>query len=225
MSNVQKLARTSQIAQHARALAVCGALILGAGGCSTFRALPQQIFGPNEPAPEVVAAIAEGQSVVSGDYRLGAEDVLDISVWKEESLKKEVLVRPDGGISFPLAGELHVAGLTPDEVRARLTERLAKYIPEPVVTVAVLKALNYKIYVIGRVNKPGDFMSGRPIDVLQALTMAGGLTPFASESKIQVVRKTEGHELAIPFNYAHVRKGEELDQNIILKSGDVVVVP
>jgi polysaccharide export outer membrane protein len=151
--------------------------------------------------------------------------MLEISVWKEDALKKEVLVRPDGGISFPLAGDLLAAGRTTEEVRAELAARLEKYIPDPVVSVSVLKAANYKVYVIGRVNKPGDYATGRPIDVLQALSMAGGLTPFASDNDIHVLRKREGSELSIPFNYTDIRHGVHLDQNIILKSGDVVVVP
>jgi polysaccharide export outer membrane protein len=188
-------------------------------------ALGHRITGTETPDPEVTAAIAEGQTSLAGQYRIGAEDVLDISVWKEDALKKEVLVRPDGGISFPLAGDLRAAGSTTEEVRAQLTTRLEKYIPDPVVSVSILKAANYKVYVIGRVNKPGDITAGRPIDVLQALAIAGGVTPFASDSRIHVMRKTEGRELSIPFNYAHVQKGEDLEQNIILKSGDVVVVP
>lgn len=218
-------ARLKSFPRGIRALGIQGAIVIGLSGCSSLTALQQKLTGTAEPDPEVVAAIADAKSGVASDYRIGAEDVLDISVWKEDALKKEVLVRPDGGISFPLAGELHAAGLTTEEVRTRLTERLQKYIPDPVVSVSVLKASNYRIYVIGRVNKPGDYATGRPIDVLQALSMAGGLTPFASESKIRVVRKTDARELAIPFDYAHVRRGEDLEQNIILKSGDVVVVP
>jgi polysaccharide export outer membrane protein len=93
------------------------------------------------------------------------------------------------------------------------------------VSVSILKAANYKVYVIGRVNKPGDYATGRPIDVLQALSMAGGLTPFAADNDIHVLRKHDGSELSIPFNYTDIRHGVHLDQNIILKSGDVVVVP
>src|SRR5262249_37692507 len=119
-------------------------------------------------------------------YRIGPEDVLEISVWKEEALKKEVLVRPDGDISFPLAGDLHVAGRPVAEVREELGKRIGKYIPDPVVSVLVSRVASNKIYVIGRVAKPGDFAAGRYVDVLQALSMAGGLTPFADEKDIKV---------------------------------------
>jgi polysaccharide export outer membrane protein len=219
------MTRAIRLAPPLRTMTIATFVALATGACSDLGELRQRYLGPTEPDPAVAAAIADGQGLVTGDYRVGPEDVLDISVWKEDSLKKEVLVRPDGGISFPLAGELHAAGLTTDQVRIQLVERLQKYIPDPVVSVSVLKASNYKVYVIGRVNKPGDYTTGRPIDVLQALSMAGGLTPFASENKIRVVRKTDGRELAIPFSYGHVQRGEDLEQNIILKSGDVVVVP
>src|SRR5262249_14352444 len=111
-------------------------------------------------------------------FRIGPEDVLEISVWKEEALKKDVLVRPDGDISFPLAGDLRAAGRTVAELREELTSRLAKYIPDPVVSVIVNRVASNRIYVVGRVARPGDFAAGRYIDVLQALAMAGGLNAF-----------------------------------------------
>ncbi len=158
-------------------------------------------------------------------YRIGPEDVLEISVWKEDALKKEVLVRPDGDISFPLAGDLHVAGRTVAEVREELGKRIEKYIPDPVVSVLVNRVASNKIYVIGRVAKPGDFAAGRYVDVLQALSMAGGLTPFADEKDIRVIRKQGGKDLVMPFDFRAVSRGQKLEQNIRLQGGDVVVVP
>ena len=186
-----------------------------------------QDAGPPEAAGSSQAVGADGMSPPSAlaDYRLGPEDVLSISVWKEEGLDKEVLVRPDGGISFPLVGELEAAGKTVGALKQEIVERLRKYIPDPVVTIAVLRIANNKIYVIGRVNKPGEYAAGRYVDVLQALTMAGGLTPFAKKNKIKVLRKENGTERVFPFEYSEVQKGEGLDQNITLQSGDVVVVP
>jgi polysaccharide biosynthesis/export protein len=119
----------------------------------------------------------------SADYQIGAEDVLEITVWKEEGLKKEALVRPDGGVSFPLVGDLQAAGKTAQQLQQELTQRLTKFIPKPVVSVAVLKAASYKIYVVGKVNKAGEFTLGRRVDVMQALSMAGGLTPLRTKSK------------------------------------------
>ena len=158
-------------------------------------------------------------------YRIGPEDVLEIFVWKEPELQREVLVRPDGGISFPLAGDLEAAGRTPVEVQEELTKRLQRYIPEAVVTVTVTKVAGYRIFVVGKVTNPGQFVVGRYVNVLQALTLAGGLTPYASENKIKVVRKKGGREITFPFQYSSVKKGRKLEQNILLQSGDVVVVP
>jgi polysaccharide biosynthesis/export protein len=146
-------------------------------------------------------------------------------VWKEEGLKKEVLVRPDGGIAFPLAGDMQAAGKTARQLQQEITQRLEKFMSDPVVSVAVLKVAGNKIYVIGRVNKPGEYIAGRYVDVLQVLSMAGGLTPFAAENDIKVLRKESGKDLVYPFRYSDVKKGSNLDQNIVLKGGDVVVVP
>lgn len=158
-------------------------------------------------------------------YRIGPEDVLEISVWKEEALRKEVLVRPDGEISFPLAGDIRAAGRTVAEVREEVAKRIEKYVPDPVVSVLVLRVASNRIFVIGRVAKPGDFPAGRYIDVLQALAMAGGLTPFAEEKAIKVIRKQGGGDVVLPFDFRAVSRGEKLEQNIRLQGGDVVVVP
>jgi polysaccharide biosynthesis/export protein len=159
------------------------------------------------------------------DYQLSPEDVLEISVWKEESLTKQVVVRPDGAFSFPLVGDVQATAKTVEQVRAEIKERLKKFMPEPVVSVSLLKVTGYKIYVIGRVNKPGEFVTGRFVDVLQALAMAGGLTPFAAENDIRILRRVDGKEYVRKFRYADVRKGENLEQNLMLRSGDTVVVP
>jgi polysaccharide export outer membrane protein len=158
-------------------------------------------------------------------YRLGPEDVLEISVWKEEALKKDVLVRPDGGLSFPLVGDVHAAGRTVDELRAELARRLQKFIPDPVVSVLLQRVMSNKIYVLGRVAKPGEFPAGRYVDVLQALSMAGGLTPFADEKDIRVLRREAGRQQIYRFDFKAVSRGEGLEQNLRLQGGDVVIVP
>lgn len=158
-------------------------------------------------------------------YRLNPEDLLEISVWKEEGLKKDVVVRPDGGISFPLVGEIVAVGRTAAEIQAEVTTRLRKIINDPVVSVSVLRVAGNKIYVIGRVAKPGEFTAGRYIDVVQALSMAGGLTPYAAEDDIKVLRKQNGKDQVFRFEYSDIRKGRKLEQNIQLQGGDVVVVP
>lgn len=158
-------------------------------------------------------------------YRIQPGDVLDVSVWKEEDLVKQVLVRPDGGMSFPLAGDIQAAGKSVAELQAIITEKLTKYIPDPVVTVATLKLDGNKVYVIGKVARPGEFLANRYMDVVQALSMAGGMTPYAADNKITVLRRENGKQRSIPFRYGDIEKGEDLEQNIILQSGDVVVVP
>jgi polysaccharide export outer membrane protein len=165
-------------------------------------------------------------AALGDEYRIGPEDVLEISVWKEEGLQREVLVRPDGGISFPLAGNVLAAGRTPREVEQEITRKIRKYIPEAVVTVSVIKISGYTIFVLGKVNNPGQFVVGRYVDVLQALTLAGGLNVYAAESKIRVLRRDNaGGELVFRFDYGDIKSGKNLDQNIVLRSGDVVVVP
>lgn len=164
-------------------------------------------------------------SVADPGYQLGPEDVIEISVWKEDGMKKEVLVRPDGGISFPLVGELVAAGRTAEEIRLEIESRLRSSINDPVVTVGVLRVAANKVYVIGKVGKPGEFPTGRYVDVLQALSMAGGLTPFAAENDIRIIRRIAGREQQFSFRYADIRKGRNLEQNIILRGGDVIVVP
>ena len=164
-------------------------------------------------------------SQVDPGYRLGAEDVLLVSVWKDEQLTREVVVRPDGMFSFPLVGDIQAQDRTVDDIRGDLMKRLTKYIPNPNVSVAVTKVISYKVYVVGRVNKPGEYLTGHYTDVLQALSLAGGLTPFAAENDIKVMRRVRGEQHAIPFRYGDVRKGRDLEQNIILQRGDVVMVP
>lgn len=162
---------------------------------------------------------------VTQSYRIGPEDVLQISVWKEAELDREVLVRPDGGISFPLAGDVMAAGRTPAELQEDITTRLKKYIPDAVVTVSVTKLTGFRIYVIGKVKNPGQYVIGRYVDVLQALTLAGGVNPYADTDDIKVLRRVNGKEVIFPFNYKHVKKGRSLHQNITLHNDDVVVVP
>jgi polysaccharide biosynthesis/export protein len=163
-----------------------------------------------------------------GDYEIGPEDLLEISVWKEKDLQKEVLVRPDGWLSFPLVGDIQVSRKTAKQVEEEIRERLRKYIPDPNVSVSIKKIAGYKIFVIGKVNKQGEYVVGRYVDVVQVLSLAGGLTPFADESGIRIIRKSvDGNspETVFRFNYGDVKRGRALDQNILLKSGDVVIVP
>ena len=158
-------------------------------------------------------------------YLLGPEDVLKVSVWKDEHLTQETVVRPDGMITFPLIGDVSAAGRTTEDVRYEIAKRLSKYLPTPTVTVTVLKVLSNRIYVLGRVNKPGEYLVGHYTDVLQALSMAGGLTPYAAENDIRIMRRNGGEEQVFHFRYGDMQKEKDLKQNIILQRGDVVMVP
>jgi polysaccharide export outer membrane protein len=158
-------------------------------------------------------------------YKLRPGDMLQISVWKETDLQGDVLVRPDGGISFALAGELPAAGHTVAQLTAMLEVRIHKYIPDAVVTVAVKAAGGNRIYVVGKVNRPGDFPLIGPIDVMQALTLAGGATPFADTNAIRILRRDGERQSSIAFRYGDIAHGHKLGQNILLKNGDTVVVP
>lgn len=185
--------------------------------------LAQEIAWAKDPlgSPQQPA----GSRQQPANYLIGPEDKLQISVWKEEDLEREVLVRPDGKISFPLAGDVQAAGRTTDEVQKDLSQRIERYIPEPVVTVTVIEIGGNKIYVIGQVKNPGAYVIGRYVDVLQALTVAGGLTPYAKENSIKVLRREGDREIVMRFEYSKVKKGKKIDQNVILKGGDTVVVP
>jgi polysaccharide export outer membrane protein len=166
------------------------------------------------------------ENVAAGEaYKIQPGDLLFISVWKEPELQQEVLVRPDGAISFPLSGEINSRNKTVEELRIELTGRLSRYIPDLVVTVSVLEINGNKVYVIGQVNQPGQFVVNPRVDVMQALSMAGGTTPFADLKNIRILRRAGGKQTALEFRYDDVIRGRALEQNIILESGDVVVVP
>jgi polysaccharide export outer membrane protein len=158
-------------------------------------------------------------------YHLQPGDILEVSVWKETDLQRDVLIRPDGNFSFPLAGEIEARGKSTEEVRSILVDRLQKYVPTPVVTVAVKTIGGNRIYVLGRVVHAGDFPLNNPLDVMQAISLAGGVTPYAAVNDIVILRRQNGRQHAFSFRYNDVARGRNLSQNIQLESGDTVVVP
>ena len=159
------------------------------------------------------------------DYVIGPGDVLDISVWKEEALTKLVTVLPDGKISFPLIGAITAGGKTLDQLTTELEKKLARFVPDLNLSVLVHQVNSMMVYVIGRVNNPGRFILNSNIDVIQALAMAGGLNPFAEQGNVKIFRKTLDGKKIIDFDYDDVANGKKLEQNIMLKRGDVIVVP
>jgi len=159
------------------------------------------------------------------NYLIGAQDVLDISVWKEPELSRSVPVRPDGKISLPLLNDVQAAGLTPSELTAQITAGLNKFMTNPQVTVIVSQINSQRIYILGEVARPGAFVLIPGMTVLQALSDAGGLTPFANSKKIYVIREQNGKQEKLPFNYKEVLDRKRPEQNVDLRPGDTVIVP
>ena len=158
-------------------------------------------------------------------YVIGAQDVLDISVWKEPDVSRVVPVRPDGKISLPLLNDVQAAGLTPPQLAAQITDSLKKYVTNPQVTVIVTTINSQRVYILGEVTRPGAFPILPGMSVLQALSSAGGFTQYASVKKIFVRRFENGKEVKYPFNYKDVINGKNPEQDILLKAGDTIVVP
>ena len=158
-------------------------------------------------------------------YHLGPGDVIEISVWKDPELSRNLIVPPDGIISFPLIGSVNVTQLAVPELRKIVTQKLSEFIPDATVTVMIIEINSLKAFVIGKVNNPGEFAINLETNVMQILAKAQGLNPFASRGNIKIIRQQENKLIKIPFDYGEVEKGKNLEQNIILKAGDVVVVP
>ncbi len=158
-------------------------------------------------------------------YVIGAQDVLAIDVWKEKELTRTVEVRPDGKISLPLLNDIQASGLTPMQLAANITEGLKKFITDPQVTVMVTQINSQRVYILGEVTHPGAFPLLPGMNVLQALSSAGGFTMFANTKKIYVLRQQDGKQKKFAFNYKDVLSGKHTDQNIVLRAGDQIVVP
>lgn len=158
-------------------------------------------------------------------YVIGAQDVLDIDVWKEKELTRTVEVRPDGRISLPLLNDIQAAGLTPMQLASNITDGLKKFITDPQVTVMVTQINSQRVYILGEVTKPGAYPLLPGMNVLQALSSAGGFTMFANTKKIYVLRQKNGKQQKFPFDYKDVISGKRTDENIALRAGDQIMVP
>jgi polysaccharide biosynthesis/export protein len=172
-----------------------------------------------------IALLMAGSAIAADRYLLNAGDILEISVWNEETLQKEVIVLPDGIVTFPLAGEVMARGKTVADVQSALKRQLAKYLTDPVVTVSVVSVDGNTVHVMGKVIDPGNYVMSQPLDVMQALSLAGGLSPYAEENNIIVLRRNGGKQQTLHVHYASIKKGKDLASNIMLISGDVVVIP
>lgn len=159
------------------------------------------------------------------NYIIGPEDELIVNVWKESDISRSVPVRPDGKISLPLLNDVQASGLTPMQLGAEITARLKKFIEDPQVTIIVSRVNSQRIYIVGEVNHAGAFALVPNMTVLEALSSAGGCSPFAKQTKIYILRVEDGHEIRRPFNFKEVLSGQQMQQNILLKPGDTIVVP
>jgi polysaccharide export outer membrane protein len=169
---------------------------------------------------------AQAEIVADSDqYIIGPEDVLYIHVWREEPLTRTVPVRMDGMISLPLIQEVKAEGFTPNQLKEVITERLKKFIENPIVTVMVMEANSFKVYISGQVRTPGVYRLRSETTLLQIIPMAGGFTDWANQKKILILRKEGGKERRILVNYKKLVKGDDPGSNVILKAGDTIIVP
>ena len=191
-------------------------------GAHAAPALAQAAAAATPPA--AAATIPEGVAPPPG-YVIGPEDSLSIVFWKEKDLSTDVTVRPDGKISIPLLNDVDAIGLTPDQLRVKVTESAGKFVTDPTVTI-VVKAINSrKVFITGQVSKAGPYAIGAPTTVLQLIATAGGVAEYADVEHIVILRTENGKATSLPFNYKEVQRGKKLQQNIELKPGDTVVVP
>src|ERR1700678_3211699 len=176
---------------------------------------------PSQPAaPAVATEVSKPAATTDGNYIIGPQDVLDISVWKEPEVSRVVPVRPDGKISLPLLNDVQAAGLTPAQLAAEITESLKKYVTSPQVTVIITTINSQRVYILGEVTRPGAFPMLPGMTVMQALSSAGGFTPFAKMKSIYVLRTDNGKKVKFPFNYKEAINGKNSEQDIQLKAGD-----
>jgi len=203
--------------KHWREMTLCSFLLL----ICASNTQAGQTQAPTAPAGTAVAKPATEDP----NYLIGAQDVLDISVWKEAELTRSVPVRPDGKISMPLLNDVQAAGLTPVQLSGEITTGLKKFIDDPQVTVVVTQVNSQRIFILGEVNRAGTYPLLPGMNMLEALSSAGGFTMFANTKKIYLMRKTGGKEEKFPFNYKAVIAGKALEENVPLKAGDTIVVP
>jgi polysaccharide biosynthesis/export protein len=164
-------------------------------------------------------------AIADPNYSIGAEDVLTIDVWKEPEISRTLPVRMDGKISLPLLNDLQAAGLTPTQLSSEITERLRKELVNPQVTVIVAQMNSQRVYILGQVTHGGIYPLEPNMTAVQALSSAGGFTPFANLKKIYVLRSENGRKEMLPLNYKEVVSGRKLERDIRLKTGDTIVVP
>jgi polysaccharide biosynthesis/export protein len=204
--------------------AMCSVLLLPAGAAAQQRPAPSQ----PPPSSAAMAAREEGTAATAAlptGYVIGASDVLSVVFWRDKDMSADVTVRPDGNISLPLLNDVAAAGYTPDQLRTKLVEAASKYIEDPNATVVVKEIHSRNVYVTGNVAKPATYALMGDMTVLQLIALAGGLQEYADAKNIVVIRNENGRPMYHKFNYKDVVKQKHVEQNIVLKPGDTVVVP
>jgi polysaccharide biosynthesis/export protein len=197
-------------------LALIGATIAAPAGA-------QQAAPSAQPANG--AGVAASGVATPPNYLIGPQDVLSIVFWREKDMSADVVVRPDGKISLPLLNEIEAGGLSPEALRAAIAKAAAKFMEEPNVTVVVKEIHSRNVYVTGQVTKPSEYPLGNDMTVLQAIALAGGLLEYADAKNIVIMRKEDGRDRYFKFNYKDVIKGKNVQQNIVLKPSDTIIVP
>jgi len=178
-------------------------------------------------ADKTVASSTETKQEIVSDpsYIIGPMDVLEIQVWKEPDFSRQVLVRPDGKITLPLVGDIPASGMNTIGLKSLLSEKLEDFVSKPEITVIVLESRSKNFYIIGKINQPGTYPLNPDMTVLQAISVAGGLAEWADKDSIRIIRRSAGKEEIIPFDYDKVITGKKLEQNILLKPNDTIIVP
>jgi polysaccharide export outer membrane protein len=198
----------------------CSSLLLCSLAVATVPTAGQQV------ADSASASGGGAPTPVASTYIVGAADVLRITIWKQPEISQSgVVVRPDGIISVPLVGEVKVSGMTPVQIEATLVEDLKQYVNEPRVTVTVAEIGSKMVYVTGEVQHPGAYPLVGPLDILQVIAKAGGVTPYAHRRSVFVLRQVNGKKQKIPVNYGSIFRGKNPEQNLDLQPGDTVIVP
>jgi polysaccharide export outer membrane protein len=201
--------------------------LLSFGGLGIFLLLIMTNMAYPQADREILSR-KEAQAEVAADsdrYVIGAEDVLYIHIWREETLTKTVNVRMDGRISMPLVDDIQAAGITPLRLKELLTQRFKEFIENPNITVMVMEANSFRVYISGEVKNPGVYRLRTETSIVQFIPMAGGFTEWARRNKIIIVRKENGREKRMKVNYKKIVQGGDLDSNVMLRPGDTIIVP
>lgn len=212
-----------------RGLLLVGGVYLAVVGCASAQggsAPPGAPPAPVSPGPGTSAASgAAPGTALPEDYVIGTDDVLSVVFWRDKDMSADVVVRPDGKITLPLLNEIVASGLTPEQLRARVTEAASRFLEEPAASVIVREARSRRVFITGEVAKPGIYPLTAPTTVLQLIAIAGGLNEYAKKDAIVIERIENGKAQTFQFDYSAVGKKKKGQQNLLLKPGDTVVVP